>query len=157
MKPIQKPTLKLVARLRDGQLVKGYTDALATASLDELLQEKRIVLPPAIDVHLAETSRIVSVPLDSLKALFFVKTFQGSRDYREITFFEKYPPIKGLWVRVSFYDRESTEGVVRNSLEFLVDPGFFLKPPDPQSNNELIYVVKSSLAEFRVLGVRMSY
>jgi hypothetical protein len=36
----------------------------------------------------------------------------------------------------------------------LVDPGFFLVPTHPGSNNKLIYVSKSQLADHRVLGTR---
>jgi hypothetical protein len=60
-------------------------------------------------------------------------------------------------VRVKFFDQEYLEGVLRNSAQLLVDPGFFLKPPDLQSNNEILYVIKSSLVDFRVLGVSPEY
>lgn len=99
----------------------------------------------------------VTIKRDELKALFFVKSFEGQKEYREIKFFEKNPTIKGLWVQVRFYDRESLEGIVPNSLHFLVEPSFALKPPDPLSNNEVLFVIKSSLTDFRVLGVRMHY
>jgi hypothetical protein len=35
-----------------------------------------------------------------------------------------------------------------------VDPGFFLLPTDPDSNNKLVYVLKSWLVDHRVLGMR---
>jgi hypothetical protein len=36
----------------------------------------------------------------------------------------------------------------------LVDPGFYLVPTHPGSNNKLIYISKSQLADHRVLGTR---
>lgn len=157
MKAPEKPSLKVVAHLRGGKLVKGYTDAVPVSDLEALMQEGTVALPRTITVRPAESRKTVTLALNSLKALFFVKTFEGHKEYKEIKFFDADPPIDGLWVRLTFLDKESTEGVVRNSLDVLVNRGFFLKPPDPHSNNEIVYVVKDSLAEFRVLGVRREY
>jgi hypothetical protein len=152
-----KTGLKVVARLRDGKIVKGFVDTIPASDFDALLQESSFSLPREIGLRSAESSETLSLSLDSLKALFFVKSFEGHHDYKEVKFFEKNPPIKGLWVRVKFYDDEFLEGVVRNSVQFLTEPGFFLKPPDLQSNNEILYVIKNSLVDFRVLGVSPDY
>ncbi len=157
MAAASKSGLKVVARLRNGKTVKGYVESIPTSDFDALLREPSLSLPREIGVRSADSNEALSLPLDSLKALFFVKTFDGRKEDKEIKFFEKNPPIKGLWVRVKFYDHEFLEGVVRNSLQYLVEPGFFLKPPDLQSNNEILYVVKSSLVDFRVLGVSPDY
>ena len=37
-----------------------------------------------------------------------------------------------------------------------MEDGFYLKPPDPNSNNRIMYVVKSALKDFTVLGVQYS-
>jgi hypothetical protein len=65
--------------------------------------------------------------------------------------------VEGLWVRVTFLDGETIEGIVHNSMPFVANPGFFMKPPDPHSNNKMIYVVKSFMRDFRVLGVQNDY
>jgi len=57
-------------------------------------------------------------------------------------------------MRVQFLDGEVMEGIVHNSLRYLVDPGFFLLPTDPFGNNKLVYVMKNQLADHRVLGTR---
>ena len=106
---------------------------------------------------MADSTSVAKFSQESLKALFFVKSFEGHALQEEIKHFKNGPPIAGLWVRLRFYDKEFTEGVVRNSLHFLNGSGFFLKPPDPHSNNEMLYVVKSSLVEFMVRGVRYTY
>lgn len=149
--------LKVVAHLRGGKLVKGYTDAVPATDLNALLHDQPVGLPPKFKIRLANSQRTISVALSALKALFFVKTFEGQKEYKEIKFFEAHPPIQGLWVKLQFYDNEVTEGVVRNSLELIARPGFFLKPPDPQSNNEILYVIKSSLTGFQVQGVQRHY
>lgn len=115
------------------------------------------MLPPRIAVRLGESGKQVEVPLDSLKALFLVKSFEGSKEYCEVKFLQQHPPINGLLVRIRFFDDELTEGVVRNSLHHLVNPGFFLKPPDPQSNNKMGYAGKRSLKGFQVLGVKANH
>ena len=148
---------RVVARLRDGKMVKGYLEEPLELDFDALFIDAHAALPQDLRLRQAASGESLKVPLDSLKALFFVKSFEGHKDYSEVKFFEKNPPIKGLWVRVRFYDDEYLEGVVKNSMEFLVEPGFYLKPPDPLSNNEILYVVKESLADFRVLGVRMEF
>jgi uncharacterized protein DUF6982 len=152
-----KSGLKVVARLRDGKMIKGYVDTIPASDFDALFQETPFSLPREIGLRPVDSSKPLSLSLDSLKALFFVKSFEGRTEYREVKFFEKNPSIKGLWVRVKFYDNEHLEGVVRNSLQYLVEPGFFLKPPDLQSNNEILYVIKNSLIDFRVLGVSADY
>jgi hypothetical protein len=154
---VSKSGLKVVARLRDGKLIKGFVDTIPASDFDALLRENSVSLPREIGLRSAESSETLSLPLDSLKALFFVKSFEGRKDYKEVKFFEKNPPIKGLWVRVKFFDNEYLEGVVRNSVQYLIEPGFFLKPPDLQSNNEILYVIKNSLVDFRVLGVSPDY
>ncbi len=154
---MKKPALKVVAHLRGGEILKGFTDSLPNGDVDALLSEDPISLPAKITLQPPESKKPLSVTIQSLKALFFVKTFEGSKDYKEIKFFHAHPPLAGLWVRVKFDDNEATEGSVHNSRHHLVQPGFFLKPPDPQSNNQVVYVVKESLEEFRVLSVRETY
>ncbi len=143
--------------MRDGRLVKGTTDVLPALRLEELLREGPHPLPKQITIKTDGARHNVSIALDSLKALFFVKSLEGRTDYHEIKFFESHPPVEGLWVRIKYFDGEASEGVVHNSLHHLTSPGFFLKPPDPESNNEYVYVLKSSLTDFRVLGVRSSF
>ena len=147
--------LKVVARLRDGSTLKGYLEEPLGLDFEALFVDAHAALPKDLRLRRAESDEKLKVPLDSLKALFFVKSFEGHKDYSEVKFFEKNPPIKGLWVRVRFYDGEYLEGVISNSIVFVVEPGFYLKPPDPRCNNEIMFVIKGSLAEFCVLGVRM--
>ena len=157
MKGEDKVSVRVVAHLRNHKLIKGYTDTLVVPDLEAWLKQESVTVPPKISMRLAESPETVSVPLKSLKALFFVKSFEGSKKYEEIKFFAPNSPIAGLWAWLKFFDNERIEGVVRNSLQYLIDPGFFLKPPDPESNNQLIYVVKASLIEFRVQGVSATY
>ena len=147
--------LKVVAHLADGSLVKGYLgDSQSFDPLSAGLTGNS--LPAQIALDLAGGGKTV-IDLRSAKALFFVKTLEGRNDYVEIKFFERNPQIEGLWIKIRFKDGEVTEGIVHNSLPFVSDTGFFLRPPDPHSNNRVVFVVKSFLNDFRVLGIRTEY
>jgi hypothetical protein len=135
---------KVIARKIDGQIVKGYVE-----SMPDLGESANITL-------ISLTEEVLKIRKEEMKALFFVRKFSGNKEYSEVKFFETQPKIDGLWVRVTFYDAELIEGIVTNDIRFLLDDGFYLKPPDPNSNNRLVYVVKMALKEFAVLGVQYS-
>lgn len=146
---------KVVAHLADGSLIKGFLrGALPIDPLSPSLTAKS--LPTDISLELL-TGGTQLVDLKNAKALFFVKTLEGRDDYTEIKFFERNPQIEGLWIKIQFKDGEITEGIVHNSPPFVMDAGFFLRPPDPHSNNRVVYVVKSFVSDFRVLGIRSEY
>jgi len=156
MQPGDGESLKVVAHLRGGKLVKGRLNFPALKDLN-LSPSQGTKLPDKISVQPEESSNPVEIELDSLKALFFVKTYNGSTEYKEVKYFKFTPQVEGLWIRLTFYDNEHTEGIIHNSIRFVIEPGFFIKPPDPQSNNEMAYVIKTSLLEFRILGVKSAY
>ena len=149
--------LKVVAHRADGSVVKGFTRGVPEFYKDSIHKNKPVPAPEILELELADSRKKARLRLKSLKALFFVKSFEGSHGFNEIKFFTAHPLLEGLWVRLTFADNECTEGVIYNSLHFLNNPGFFLKPPDPNSNNDIVYVLKSSLREFRVMGVRNTY
>lgn len=147
---------KVVAHRHDGSLVKGYLDAPAP-TLESLFARSHEPFPELLLLRDAAGSTNQRVNIAELKAVFFVKEFDGSKHYNEVKIFANIPLIQGIWVQVRFKDGEYLEGVVHNSIHHLVEKGFFMKPPDPESNNEMVYVLKSSVTEYRVLGVRASY
>jgi hypothetical protein len=149
--------LKVVAHKRDGTLIKGFTLGVPEFYRQSLGNNVAMAPPEILELRSPENGKTVRVVLKDLKALFFVKSFTGSTNYNEIKFFKAHPLQDGIWVRLQFADKENTEGVIYNSLDFLVQRGFFLKPPDPHSNNEIVYVMKESLSDFRILGVRNNY
>ena len=149
--------LKIVAHLRTGKLLKGYVELPVPTDSNGLVATVPITLPKHISIEDADTGRKHAVALSGLKALFFVKSFEGNPQYAEIKFFNGEPKIEGLWVHLTFADNEKTEGILHNSIAFLTESGFLMKPPDPNSNNQAVYVLKDSLIHFRVVGVRSNY
>ena len=149
--------IKVVAHKIDGKLIKGHTRDVPDFN-SEALHKNQLATPPStLEIIDATTGKAIKIKLSDLKAMFFVKSFDGSKHYEEVKFFKAHPIVEGLWVRLKFSDNENTEGVIYNSIHYLKNPGFFMKPPDPHSNNQMVYVLRSSLTEFRVLGVRGSY
>ena len=135
---------KVIVRKLNGEILKGYME-----EKPDLVHGDSINFTSLTEEH-------ISIPKREMKALFFVRKFTGNKEYSEVKFFESQPRIDGLWVRLKFQDNETIEGIVSNSIRFLIDDGFFLRPPDPNSNNRLMFVLKVALKDFTVLGVQYS-
>jgi hypothetical protein len=92
--------------------------------------------------HLAEdnTGEVREISLADLKAVFFVKDFDGDSSYQERTDVERTG--FGKKIQVDFKDGETLvgycHGFARNR------EGFFVFPADPQSNNDRIFVITAA-------------
>ena len=134
--------------------VKGYLESPAWNTIEELLSGAPLSTPEILHVRLFESNSVEEISIKDVKAIFYVHNFDGDANHKEMSFYGKSPIVHGIWMRVQFLDGEVIEGIVHNSIRYLVDPGFFLVPTHPGSNNKLIYVSKSQLADHRVLGTR---
>lgn len=130
---------KVVVRTRDGSVLCGF-------SSEGHIKEDEVT-------YISREGKEQSCSLDDLKAVFFVRDFKGDSDYREVKFFKKQDESKWLWVRITFFDEELIEGRVQNDKELLFSNGFYLWPSDEETNNELVYIVKSAVKDFIVLGI----
>jgi len=119
-----------------------------------LLRGAPLSAPEFLRIRSLESDAVEGISIKDVKAIFYVHSFEGDAKHKELSFYGKSPIVHGIWMRVQFLDGEVIEGIVHNSLRYLIDPGFFLFPTDPFSNNKLVYVVKSQLADHRVLGTR---
>jgi hypothetical protein len=131
---------KLVARYLDGRVVKGYS---------EDFDPQRPIFHIREEVGGTLGGRAIPVRREELKALFFVKTFEGNADYRERKKFMEGDPTYGLKAEIRFSDGEVVQGstIGYDSQQ----PGFFLIPPDLRGNNEKIFVVSHAVNQFRFL------
>jgi hypothetical protein len=130
---------RVVVRKLDKGLVKGFLD-----SKGYLANEINI---------LDRDGRLVRVPMSAVKAVFFVRDFDGNPDRAERKVFRSRPRLAGLWVRVTFKDTEVLEGLLPNKL-LEVDPlGYMISSPDVYSNNIRYFVPRTALAELEVIGV----
>jgi len=144
---------KIVVRLGN-RVIKGFLENRSEDTLDLLLRDAAADPPALLRIRPIGEDTIQEIPTHSTKAVFFVKDFDGIPEHKNLQFYRGAPIAHGVWIRVEFTDGEIMEGLVHNTVRFLVDPGFFMRPTDPYSNNRLVYVVKSWLKECRILGLR---
>ncbi len=134
--------------------IKGYLESPAWKTIEELLSNAPRNFPETVRIRLLESNSVEEISIADIKAIFYVNTFEGDGTHKELQFHSCAPIVYGIWMMVQFLDGEIMEGIVFNSIRYLVDPGFFLVPTDPDSNNKLVYVVKDRLTHHRVLGIR---
>jgi hypothetical protein len=82
----------------------------------------------------------LEIQVEDLKAIFFVKNYEGDKNYHEK--YTEVVPGGGRKMRVTFFDGEAMVGYSHGYAPNR--PGFFLVPADSKSNNERIFVVKSA-------------
>ena len=131
---------KVVVQRLDHEAIKGFVDAAS------------FLRPDAIEM-LDREGRALTVPLGEIKGVFFVREFDGNPRRSERKLFESRPRMAGLWVRMTFKDKEVLEGLLPANLIELSPEGFLLTPADLYSNNLKIFVPRSALNDVSVLGV----
>ena len=144
---------KVVIRVGN-ELIKGFVETPTWDSLDALLRNASADPPTLLRVRRLGDGEILEIPIGKTKAIFYVKDFDENRQQKSLRFYKGAPIIHGVWIHLEFTDGEIMEGLVYNTIRFLVDTGFFIIPSDPYSNNRLVYVVKSWLKDCRILGLR---
>jgi hypothetical protein len=126
---------KVVVRYKNGAVVKGTTANFAPNRLTFTLNREP-----------AAASGPVEVRLEELKAVFFVRSFLGNREYRE----QKLRLPEGTIGRrylLTFTDGETMRGTALGVN--LSRYGFLLFPSDQGSNNKRIFVMHSAVKELR--------
>jgi hypothetical protein len=134
-------------------VIKGYLESPPWHSATEALQGLSECDGDIFRIRHLESNEVEEIPASEVKAVFFVNSLDGELERNDFRFHALEPVLSGVWIQVQFRDGEIIEGVVENSIRYLKDPGFFLKPTDPGSNNKLIYVMKDWLVEHHVLGL----
>jgi hypothetical protein len=125
---------KIVVHMKNGAIHKGVTHDFAPES------ESFYLLP-------AEGGGIpMSVVVDEMKALFYVKDYIGNRDFvaRQL-FAERAAGRKAI---VTFEDDEKIWGTIPDG-PGESGGGFFFYPSDPEDNNIRLFVPRSSCKELQ--------
>ena len=138
MKPFYEN--KVIAHFLDGSLIKGTTlDFFPT-------KDKFHISESCGDVH--------KVHVNTLKAIFFVKNYNGDADYTEKKgFFTNQT--HGKKVMVEFFDGEVLFGY---TLSYSArGPGFFMFPGDPECNNNKVFIVHAAAKRVRVKTFPTTY
>jgi hypothetical protein len=127
---------KVVVRYRDGRVIRGFTsDFNATR--------------PQLHVSSDPTSgEALIVPVNQLKALFFVREFEGDPAYVELKTFADPP--QGRKLEVTFEDGEVLVG---STLSYRPEGhGFFVHPADKKANNLRVFVSACAVRHVRFLA-----
>jgi hypothetical protein len=130
------------------ETLRGFTNRAQWSP--GLLQSNDLQSPPILAENATEPT---VVDMHQTKAVFFVRTFQGSGS-DPILFHSNAPHKNKLWVRVRFHDGELMEGVMPNSVDLLLYDTISLVLSDPENNNLLVVFAKNQIREFHILGLR---
>ncbi len=125
--------LPVVAHFKEGTIKKGYTKSFAFF--------REVFDFTEVNPRTEEDIEKVMIRLEDLKALFYVKEFEGNPDYQPRNDVERHG--FGDRVEVTFHDNETLVGYTPNYRED--NNGFILYPADPGSNNQIVAVIRSSI------------
>lgn len=118
---------QIIVRFNDGKILKGTTA--------DLFPNKTV-----FHVNDKDTGAIQEIDIFNLKAIYFVKSFEGNSAYQDRDDVQRVG--LGKKIKVDFTDGESlvgyTQGYTPNRDIFIVFPS------DPDSNNEKVFVVTKS-------------
>ena len=127
----------VVARYRDGKLVKGVTYDFGP--------NKKVF---HVNSPEGNGKKIFTVSLAELKAVFFVKTFEGRQDH---------PPAKEpskeeadgtgtiIKMKITFLDGETLIGTTQGYDP--ERPGFFVVPLEKDDNNSRVFVISNAIKQ----------
>jgi hypothetical protein len=128
---------KLVVRFLDGTVLKGFSQNFHPA-------RAQFHLAGSIAGGDGKTSLIA---MDELKAVFFVRDFDGDPDYVDSRSFAERTP--GKRIEVTFADGELLVG---STLGYRPDrSGFFVRPADGDGNNLRVFVLPAAVRRVRYL------
>jgi hypothetical protein len=134
---------KTVVKFNDGRIVKGFTTDF---SPNKDVFHIHSVKSEAI----ADEDEQIEVSLDNIKAVFFVKDFQGNKEYKKVRTFNGYgsgSPSQRKIV-VIFKDGENFYGTTHS---YSPDrKGFFVFPIDERDNNDRVFVPRTALEKVHV-------
>jgi hypothetical protein len=124
---------KIVVRYQNGKILKGQTSDFLPAkpTFHISLLDAPPCAPPSHEV-----------PVSELKAIFFVKDFDGNRAHNEVKEFSADKSTGGRKIKAVFKDGEMMVGTTQGYDP--KRPGFFIVPADSSSNNDRSFIVTSA-------------
>jgi len=128
--------VKVIARFMNGNLVKGFTN--------DFFPNK-----PSFHLGMNPSDKGLEVAVQELKALFFVKDFEGNPDHQKKRTFEEGKAYQGRKMAVTFKDGEVIVGTVLSYDKNR--PGFFLVPSDEEGNNLRVFIPVPATTEVKFL------
>ncbi len=123
---------RVIARFLDGTLIRGTTFDFASTKTS---------------FHIDDGSETKEIDIADLKALFFVRDFDGDAGYHERKGFFS-PHAHGKKVMVEFLDGEVLFGYTMTYSSRGL--GFFVFPGDPECNNEKVFIVHGATRRIKL-------
>jgi hypothetical protein len=123
---------RVIARYLDGTIVRGTTLDFAASKTS---------------FHVDDGAETREIDIADLKALFFVRDFDGDAGYHEKKGFFS-PHAHGKKVMVEFLDGEVLFGYTLSYTSRSL--GFFVFPGDPDSNNEKVFIVHGATRRIKL-------
>ena len=130
----------VVARYRDGRVVKGVTHDFGT-------QKKAFHVVSVEEEKGKGGGKVAEIFLSDLKAVFFVKSLKGTINHPPGKEFleERRNPVGSVKVKITFVDGEILIGTTHGySAE---RNGFFVVPLEDETNNLRIFVISSAIKQ----------
>ena len=121
-------------------------------SLPGFVNPQTYLQPGGIEV-LTSSGSLLVIPYEDVKALYFVRDFDGGEPSVDNRLFQNRPKMNGVWIRMRFRDGEIMDGLMPNNLLQLEPQGFTFIPPNAGSNNQKVFVPRAALADLQVVGV----
>ena len=137
---------KVVVKFKDGKILKGWTANISPNKEVFYLYKHK-------ELREKDKKDIIEVRLSSLRAVFFVKSHKGNKDYKKVRTFKGQPKVTPSQRKIIVTCKDG-EKIYGTTLGYNPNRrGFFIFPIDPKDNNERIFinqkVVKSvELLEF---------
>lgn len=134
---------KIVVKYYNGNILKGYTT-------DFNPKEESFNLYPVDEETEEAREEQVKIKVDELKAVFFVKSFKGNKDYQKVRTFNGFDPgtLTQRRIIIVFKDGENFYGT---TYSYSPDrSGFFAFPIDPYDNNDRVFIPRSALEKVHV-------
>ena len=128
--------VKVVARYRDGRIIKGFTRNFFP-------NKDTFHISPPEDPYGEGTG----IWVKDLKGVFFVRDFTGDPRYKERKRYAETEKPSGKQLEIVFSDGEVLVGAT-----FGYDPnrpGFFIAPVDPKSNNIRVFAISLAVERIR--------
>jgi hypothetical protein len=129
---------KVVVRRFDREVLTGFVNPFS------------YLQPTSIEL-LRPDGSLALLPYREVRSVSFVKDFDGEPEPSRV--FLNRPKLEGLWVRMVFVDGEVMDGVLPNNLLSWEAAGLTVTPPEPDSNNQKVFVPREALRSVQVLGV----
>lgn len=136
---------RVVLRFSNGSILKGHSKGFSPGD--------------SVITIVDENAGVQTVNVQDLKAIFYVKTFEGDRSHKENKFF-RYPVTLGKRICVRFRDGEVMTGYLEKDFPWKkgfylggqAGNGFFVIPVDDESNNSRVFIIATAVLDVTVMG-----